>query len=102
MLHRLRPSRARQSGQGHPLEWTSLLYSRIGFMSSTISAPVATLQELAHAAGLTLTPVEPGSDFTGAPTDRYIAALTADPSKNQGLELSQAFEQRLGADPRLV
>jgi len=71
-------------------------------MSSTISAPVATLQELAHAAGLTLTPVEPGSDFTGAPTDRYIAALTADPSKNQGLELSQAFEQRLGVDPRLV
>ena len=70
-------------------------------MSTTVSASAATLQELAHPAGLTLTPIEPGTDFTGAPTDRYIAALTSDPSKNQPLEFSQAFEQRLGADPRL-
>ena len=69
---------------------------------STLSAPAATLHELAHAAGLTLTPVEPCTDFTGTPTDRYIAALTADPSKNQALELSQQFEQRISADPRLV
>ena len=71
-------------------------------MSTTISAASATLHELAHAAGFTLTSVEPGADFTGAPTDRYIAALTADPSKNQGLELSQAFESRIAADPRLA
>ena len=75
-------------------------------MSTAISAPAATLQELAHAAGLTLTPVEPGTDFTGAPTGRFIAALTSDPSKNQGIELSQPFvtdfAQRLAAEPALV
>ncbi len=71
-------------------------------MSSTPFAPAATLHELAHAAGILLTPVEPGADFSGAPTDRYIAALASDPSKNQALELSQAFEQRIAADPRLV
>lgn len=75
-------------------------------MSTTISAPAATLHQLAHAAGFTLTAVEPGTDFGGAPTERYIAALTADPSKNQGLELSQAFvssfAQRLAVGPELV
>ncbi len=69
---------------------------------STTAAPAATLHDLAHAVGFTLTAVEPGTDFAGAPTDRFIAALTADPSKNQALELSQAFESRIGADPRLV
>jgi len=71
-------------------------------MSTAVSAPVATLHELAHAAGLTLTAVEPGTDFAGAPTDRYIAALTSDPSKNQALELSQAFEQRVAGEAALT
>jgi hypothetical protein len=61
-------------------------------MSTTLSAPAASLTAAAQAAGLTLTAAEPGTDFAGAPTTRAIVALAADPSKQQVLELSEAFD----------
>jgi hypothetical protein len=59
---------------------------------STITAPAPALEAAAKAAGLTLTAVEPGTDFTGETTTRAVIALAADPSKQQVLELSHAFD----------
>jgi hypothetical protein len=67
---------------------------------SSLTAPAAALETAAHAAGLTLTPAEPGKDFSGNPTARIIVALTADPSKTQTLELSEVFASDPVADPR--
>jgi hypothetical protein len=61
-------------------------------MSLTIHAPAAALEAAAKAAGLTLTPADPGTDFSGNPTTRTIIALTADPSKTHLLELSEGFD----------
>lgn len=61
-------------------------------MSSTTLAPPAALEAAAHAFGLTLTATEPGVDFSGHPTVRYLLTLTADPSKNHTLELGQSFD----------
>jgi hypothetical protein len=58
----------------------------------TLNAPVAALETAAHAAGLTLTSVEPGTDFAGTPTTRATVALAADASRTYTLELSEAFE----------
>jgi hypothetical protein len=61
-------------------------------MSTVITAPAPALEAAAHHAGLTLTAIEPGVDFTGAPTTRAIVALASDPSKQQVLELSDTFD----------
>ena len=68
-------------------------------MSTTIAAPSPALIAAAHAAGLTLTASEPGTDFAGTPTTRAILSLAADPAKQQILELSEAFD---AADPRFT
>jgi len=59
---------------------------------STMTAPSPALEAAAHHAGLTLTAIEPGTDFTGAPTTRATVALAADPAKQLVLELSDAFD----------
>jgi hypothetical protein len=65
---------------------------------SSLSAPSATLETAAHAAGLTLTPQEPGKDFHGDPTVRYTLALAAGGHATT-LELGEAFD---AADPRFA
>lgn len=61
-------------------------------MSTAINAPAAHLEAAAKAAGLTLTAIEPGTDFSGTPTTRATVSLASDPSKTQTLELSEAFD----------
>ncbi|AEU34699.1 hypothetical protein [Granulicella mallensis] len=61
-------------------------------MSTAINAPAAHLEAAAKAAGLTLTSIEPGTDFSGTPTTRATVALASDPSKTQTVELSEAFD----------
>jgi hypothetical protein len=68
-------------------------------MSLATTASAAPLEAAARVAGLTLTPVEPGTDFTGAPTTRTQVALTADPSKTHLLELSENFD---ASEPRFA
>ena len=68
-------------------------------MSTVSPALSAELEAAARAAGLTLTPAEPGHDFAGNPTARAIVALAADPSKTQTLELSEKFPS---ADPKFA
>jgi hypothetical protein len=68
-------------------------------MSSTTTAPAATLEAQARAHGLILTPDAPGADFSGNPTTRATLALAADGSKNQLLELSAHFD---ASDARFV
>jgi hypothetical protein len=65
----------------------------------TISAPSPSLVAAAHAAGLTLTALEPGTDFAGTPTTRASVALATDPAKSELLELSEAFE---ASDPKFA
>jgi len=66
-------------------------------MSSSITAPAAALEAAAHVAGLTLTAVEPGTDFAGTPTTRATMELATDPSKTLVVELSEAFD---AAEPK--
>lgn len=61
-------------------------------MSPTPIAPAAQLEALAQAHGLTLTPAEPGTDFSGNPTVRATLALSSNPAKKQILELSEGFD----------
>ena len=68
-------------------------------MSTTLTAPSAALAAAAHAAGLTLTAAEPGTDFAGTPTTRATLALISDPAKQQVLELSEAFD---AANPKFA
>ena len=68
-------------------------------MSTAIQAPSPALEAAAHNAGLTLTPLENGTDFAGVPTTRAQVALTADPAKHIVLELSEAFD---AASPRFA
>ena len=67
-------------------------------MSSTL-APAAALESAARAAGLTITSIEAGTDFAGAPTTRATLSLVADPAKTLTLELSEAFD---AADPKFA
>lgn len=60
-------------------------------MSTVANALGAHVEAAAKAAGLVLTPAEPGKDFAGNPTARATVALAADPSKSQTLELSENF-----------
>jgi hypothetical protein len=68
-------------------------------MSTAIQAPSPALEAAAHNAGLTLTAIEPGTDFNSAPTNRAIVALVSDPAKHLILELSEAFD---AADPKFA
>jgi hypothetical protein len=68
-------------------------------MSTAIQSPAPALEAAAHNAGLTLTALEPGTDFTGAPTTRAIMSVVSDPARQQVLELSQAFD---AADPKFA
>jgi hypothetical protein len=61
-------------------------------MSTTLTAPSASLVAAAQIAGLTLVAAEPGTDFAGTPTTRAIVALAADQTKQLVLELSAAFD----------
>jgi hypothetical protein len=61
-------------------------------MTPIAAGQVEALEPVAKAAGLTLTPSEPGKDFTGESTTRTIVALQDDPSKNFVLELSEGFD----------
>ena len=61
-------------------------------MSIAVAGQMEALEPLAKTAGLTLTPAEPGKDFTGVATTRTVVALGADASKNFVLELSENFD----------
>jgi hypothetical protein len=61
-------------------------------MSLSTAAPAAQLDAFARAHGLTLTPAEPGTDFSGNPTVRATLTLAADPSRRLSLELSDRFD----------
>lgn len=50
------------------------------------------IETAAQAAGLKITEVTPGADFTGTPTIKFTVALVADPAKTQLLELSENFD----------
>ena len=66
-------------------------------MSTLSNALSPALEAAARAAGLTVTPAEPGADFAGNPTVRATIALAADPTRTQLLELSEKFSS---ADPK--
>ncbi|HZQ43161.1 MAG TPA: hypothetical protein VFA99_07905 [Acidobacteriaceae bacterium] len=66
---------------------------------STTTAPAAQLDALARAHGLTLTPAEPGTDFSGNATVRAMIGLAGDASRQQLLELSERFD---AADPKFT
>jgi hypothetical protein len=68
-------------------------------MSTISNALGAQVEAAAKAAGLTITPIEPGTDFAGNPTARATVALAADPSKSQLLELSDNFD---GSDAKFA
>jgi len=65
----------------------------------TLTAPAPALEAAAKAAGLNLVSDEPGTDFAGLPTTRAILSLAADPTRQQVLELSAAFD---AADARFL
>lgn len=66
---------------------------------STLSAPAVTLQTAAKAAGLVLTPLEPGKDFHGEPTVRMSLTSPAAPGRAVTLEVSQGFD---AANPKFA
>jgi hypothetical protein len=68
-------------------------------MSTAINAPSPALEAAAVNAGLTLTALEPGTDFAGTPTTRALLSLASNPSRQQVLELSQAFD---AANPKFA
>jgi hypothetical protein len=66
---------------------------------SITTAPAAQLDALARAHGLTLTPAEPGTDFSGNPTVRATMALASEPTHKLLLELGERFD---AADPKFA
>jgi hypothetical protein len=67
---------------------------------STTTAPSAQLDALARAHGLTLTPAEPGTDFSGNATVRAMMRLVGDGGGGQQiLELSERFD---ATDPKFT
>jgi hypothetical protein len=66
---------------------------------STLSAPSATLETAARAAGLVLTPLEPGKDFHGEPTVRMSLTLAAAPGRAVTLEVGHGFD---AANPKFA
>jgi hypothetical protein len=68
-------------------------------MSTAINAPSPALEAAAHNVGLTLTAIEPGTDFAGVPTTRAVIALASDQTRQLTLELSEAFD---AANPKFA
>jgi hypothetical protein len=68
-------------------------------MSTAIHAPAPALEAAANNVGLTITAIEPGTDFTGAATTRAVVALASDPARKLVLELSEAFD---AANPKFA
>ncbi|MGC9199994.1 MAG: hypothetical protein ACP5E5_13830 [Acidobacteriaceae bacterium] len=72
---------------------------------STSTQLSSALEAAAHQAGLNLTPVDPGTDYSGGPTTRYILTLAGSAASHAGpvteklLELSQGFDP---ADPKFT
>jgi hypothetical protein len=66
---------------------------------SITTAPAAQLDAMARAHGLTLTPTEPGTDFSGNPTVRATMTLAAEPAHKLLLELGERFD---AADPKFA
>lgn len=66
---------------------------------STTTAPAAQLDALARAHGLTFTPAEPGTDFSGNPTVRATMALAAGGAHSLLLELGERFD---ASDPKFT
>ena len=64
---------------------------------STAAPATAQLELAAHTAGLALTPMNPGTSFSGEPTLRYTMALMSAPAHQLTLELGADFD---AADPR--
>jgi hypothetical protein len=61
-------------------------------MSTAISTSGVQLEAAAKVAGLAVTAVEPGTDFSGNPTSRATLSLIADPAKTMVVELSEGFD----------
>ena len=68
-------------------------------MSTLQAAFSPAIESAARAAGLTLTPIEPGADFAGNPTLRAMIALASDSSRTEQLELSEGF---IGSDAKFT
>ncbi len=68
-------------------------------MSLTAAPALAQLELAAHTAGLSLTPRDPGTSFSGEPTVRYRTSLAARPDTSLTLELGHDFD---AADPRFT
>ena len=61
-------------------------------MSTTASPALLPLEQAAHAAGLTLEPLEHGTSFSGESTSRYAMSLASAPGKVLTLELGASFD----------
>lgn len=59
---------------------------------STATTQAAQVEAAASAAGLRAQPVEPGTDFAGAPTSRYLLSLHDDATRSHDLELSTMLD----------
>ena len=66
-------------------------------MSTATTDALAQLQLAARTAGLVLSPLEPGTSFSGEPTARLSMSLAGGSAKALVLELGEAFD---AADPR--
>ncbi len=64
---------------------------------STTAPALAQLSLAARTAGISLTPLEPGTSFSGDPTVRYSMSLADTPGKTLPLELGEDFD---AADPQ--
>ncbi len=62
------------------------------FMTSSTVTQAAQIEAAAKAVGITATPGEPGIDFSGRPTARYMLALENGNRFGQVLELSAEFD----------
>lgn len=68
-------------------------------MSATPTLAPAQLEAVAHNAGVTLTPLEPGTAFNGDPTLRYSMTIAGAPDHKLVLELGHDFNV---TDPRFA
>jgi len=69
---------------------------------STTTNITDTVRQAATRAGLTITSVEAGSDFSGNPTTRIVLARAEAPQKTAQLELPESFAEELAARAELL
>ena len=60
--------------------------------TSTATTQASQVEAAATSAGLRAQVVEPGTDFAGTPTARYLLSLSADATRSHALELSTALD----------